>query len=413
MQDRVPLYPGRVTLTPVAGQPNTYDMVRADQPTQNGTQLNKASLLTDATAALFGLGTDAVPDDVLSALSSAALYKTIGNQAQVGTLEEGSIVYLNENGVPTEFYVAKQGYEPNYNSNRVLLVRKEASQQGAWNSTNVNTYDGCTMDQWFNGEYLQSLDSDVQSAIGSTNIPYTPMGGITAVQRINKSVFSLSISELGLTASNANIEGTELPISEALKIANYNGSVARQATRTPVLSSGDYYFAVSISGSPDSFSCNQNAGHYRPAFTLPTDFEVLTSLPVTGLYTPLGSLILQNPAGIVTGSYVGTGTKGDSNPTSITLPLPPKLVIVECDYTIKGSGTYPETYIGIMVAGAQTAMVLRTSNGNSSVMNQVYGYSLNLEFDGSTVKWDIANTSSSADAQLNTSGKTYTYIAFL
>lgn len=329
MQDRVPLYPGRVTLTPVAGQPNTYDMVRADQPTQNGTQLNKASLLTDATAALFGLSTDAVPDDVLLALSSAALYKTVGNQAQVGTLEEGSIVYLNENGVPTEFYVAKQGYEPNYNSNRVLLVRKEASQQGAWNSTNVNTYDGCTMDQWFNGEYLQSLDSDVQSAIGSTNIPYTPMGGITAVQRINKSVFSLSISELGLTASNANIEGTELPISEALKIANYNGSVARQATRTPVLSSGDYYFAVSISGSPDSFPCYQSAGHYRPAFTLPTDFEVLTSLPVTGLYTPLGSLIQKMPsAQIVTGSYVGTGTAGQSNPTTIAVGQPAKIVFI-------------------------------------------------------------------------------------
>lgn len=65
MQDRVPLYPGRVKLTPVAGQENTYDMVRADQPTQVGTPLNKDSLLKDTTAALFGLGADAVPDQVL------------------------------------------------------------------------------------------------------------------------------------------------------------------------------------------------------------------------------------------------------------------------------------------------------------------------------------------------------------
>lgn len=69
MQDRVPLYPGRVTLTPVAGQENTFDMVRADQPTQEGTPLNKASLLKDATAAMFGLTVDAVPDDVLKLLS--------------------------------------------------------------------------------------------------------------------------------------------------------------------------------------------------------------------------------------------------------------------------------------------------------------------------------------------------------
>lgn len=69
MKDRVPLYPGRVTLTPVSGQANTYDLTRADQPTQEGTPLNKASLLKDATAALFGLGTDAVPDDALHLLS--------------------------------------------------------------------------------------------------------------------------------------------------------------------------------------------------------------------------------------------------------------------------------------------------------------------------------------------------------
>ena len=69
MQDRVSLYPGRVTLTPVAGQENTYDMKRADQPTQEGDPLNKDTLLKDATAALFGLGNTAFPDDVLKKIS--------------------------------------------------------------------------------------------------------------------------------------------------------------------------------------------------------------------------------------------------------------------------------------------------------------------------------------------------------
>lgn len=70
MQDRVSLYPGRVKLVPVAGQENTYDMVRADSPTQEGTPLNKDSLLKDATAALYGLGSDAVPDDVFVAIKT-------------------------------------------------------------------------------------------------------------------------------------------------------------------------------------------------------------------------------------------------------------------------------------------------------------------------------------------------------
>lgn len=68
MQDRIPTYPGRVKLTPVSG--DLYDMERADQPTQPGTPLNKESLLTDATAALFGLTSAAVPDDVLAAIAS-------------------------------------------------------------------------------------------------------------------------------------------------------------------------------------------------------------------------------------------------------------------------------------------------------------------------------------------------------
>lgn len=65
MKDRVPLYPGRVKLVPVAGQSNVYDMERADAPTEAGTPLNKASLLKDATAAMYGLGAAAVPDDIV------------------------------------------------------------------------------------------------------------------------------------------------------------------------------------------------------------------------------------------------------------------------------------------------------------------------------------------------------------
>ncbi len=76
MQDRVPLYPGRVTLTPVAGQENTFDMARADQPTQEGTPLNKATLLKDTTAAKFGKDTGAVPDEVLDVLSKSILEGT-------------------------------------------------------------------------------------------------------------------------------------------------------------------------------------------------------------------------------------------------------------------------------------------------------------------------------------------------
>lgn len=77
MQDREPTYPGRVTLTPVSGLANTYDMERADRPLQEGTPLNKANLLSDATAAaikaLLASQTEdpATPNAALSILAQA------------------------------------------------------------------------------------------------------------------------------------------------------------------------------------------------------------------------------------------------------------------------------------------------------------------------------------------------------
>ena len=41
VKDRVPTYPGRVVLTPVSGEANTFDMTRADLPLEEGTPVNK------------------------------------------------------------------------------------------------------------------------------------------------------------------------------------------------------------------------------------------------------------------------------------------------------------------------------------------------------------------------------------
>lgn len=76
MKDRVPTYPGRVTMTPVAGQANTYDLQMADQPTEPGTPLNKANLLTDETAAALGFAQTDDPS------VNDAFLKINGNLAQ-------------------------------------------------------------------------------------------------------------------------------------------------------------------------------------------------------------------------------------------------------------------------------------------------------------------------------------------
>ena len=71
MQDRVSLYPGRVKLVPVPGQENTYDMVRADSPTQEGMPLNKENLLSDdAEIALFGVANDRTVSEAFAGIGS-------------------------------------------------------------------------------------------------------------------------------------------------------------------------------------------------------------------------------------------------------------------------------------------------------------------------------------------------------
>lgn len=71
MKNRVPANPGRVLITPEDGSAAFYAVLtRADNPTEAGDPLNKATLLKDDTAALYGLDATAVPDEVLAAARS-------------------------------------------------------------------------------------------------------------------------------------------------------------------------------------------------------------------------------------------------------------------------------------------------------------------------------------------------------
>lgn len=71
MKDRIPRYPGRVTLTPVSGQQNTYDMARADDPIEEGSKLNVANLLPADVCELLGI--DPVESELKDALSVLAI----------------------------------------------------------------------------------------------------------------------------------------------------------------------------------------------------------------------------------------------------------------------------------------------------------------------------------------------------
>ncbi|MBP1737271.1 MAG: hypothetical protein H6Q60_1152 [Oscillospiraceae bacterium] len=76
MKDRIPTYPGRVTLTPVTGQANTYDIMMADEPTEAGTPPTKENLLSDTTsAAIFNSSSDHTVSEALNVLAARSMPK--------------------------------------------------------------------------------------------------------------------------------------------------------------------------------------------------------------------------------------------------------------------------------------------------------------------------------------------------
>lgn len=69
-------------LTPVEGQPNVYDREWADEPQQAGTPLNKASLLSDAVAALLRLSQDdPTVNDAFGAIATHFSQVVVENRA--------------------------------------------------------------------------------------------------------------------------------------------------------------------------------------------------------------------------------------------------------------------------------------------------------------------------------------------
>lgn len=99
MKDRIPTYPGRVRLTPVSGQTNVYDLERVDEPTEAGTPLNKANLLTDVTATAIGLtAANATVNNALAATWAKAVAAKTAADVFAGGLRVVYQTYVGQGG---------------------------------------------------------------------------------------------------------------------------------------------------------------------------------------------------------------------------------------------------------------------------------------------------------------------------
>ena len=431
MQDRVPLYPGRVTLTPVSGQANTFDLVRADQPTQEGTPLNKASLLKDATAALFGKTNAAVPDDVLSMLSKSALSYTEAKYTKttIGTLAVGKTITLNVGGFPKEFIVVHHGKPSSLyddSCNGTWLLMKDIYEKRPWHSENINKYESSDIHTYLNNTFLNLFESNIKDAIKQVKIPYVNGTGGSAVASgangLSTKIFLLSGYELGLTSSDNQYfpqDGAKLSYFESgtgtsaknKRIANLNGGAIDWWLRSPYTTGNNFAWYINPYGDHGFRDVSRTAG-VRPALILPSTFAIYTDAS-GNIYTEqeyetkitdvLGNLIaipadqIKDGVRIATGSYTGTGTYGASNPNSLTFEFEPKLVIIQATADSSSSYTgliFPSS--GMVFGGVSTS-----GQGSSGCLLS------SVSVAGSTISW----SANEAKYQLNNGGGEYRYIA--
>lgn len=212
------------------------------------------------------------------------------NYPTVESLAVGTSVYMNVNGVRTEFIVVQQ-YCPDatiydLSCNGTWLLMKDcytAMQYGG--SSYKNIYRESNVHSYLNGSFIDLLDSNVRNMIKQVKIPYayydyTTMVHGTLSKGLSVKVFLLASEEVGYTSSSASELGVELSYfsnsTNAKRIAMYNGSAIQWYSRTPYksASSNDYVVGFTTSGGGNTtMKYNTHAG-IRPAMVLPLTAHV-------------------------------------------------------------------------------------------------------------------------------------------
>nr|DAU90719.1 MAG TPA: hypothetical protein [Caudoviricetes sp.] len=336
MKDRIHLYPGRVKLNPVSGQPNTFDLVRADQPTQEGTPLNKASLLKDTTAAAFGLPNTAVPDDALRLLSRF------------------------QSGLGNEYIWAKINREIKDTYDETVYTDSSTPfMQPSGASTYTMSYgDSYTVDE--NG----SVTFTGETGSFSLSAPFNPgkfeilKGKWFNDPRTNKAT-------IYLPADTTITQTADTGTSYLVNMRSSNGWTSRKNFKKDVIF--DTLLGYVNSPNYSAYPPTEDDGY---------------------IYEPFGQL--GAGARIATGSYTGTGTYGASNPNSLTFEFEPKIIYIKGtdDYNMVPAGGFiwvnPSTdgigyYGGGSSSGAWGHVVITWGKTVTWYSKDSYLYQINWE----------------------------------
>lgn len=130
-----------------------------------------------------------------------------------------------------------------------------------------------------------------------------------------------------------------------------------------------------------------------------TKYQPVTGYPAIPAGITIEYLgVLGEGVKVQTGSYIGTGTYGPSNPSSLTFEFSPKILL------LSGGGSRPDLFIADFFGRTNIVLTGQLNLEQKSITAK-----------GKTISWwnNESYTGTSADAvQMNSNGILYEYIAF-
>lgn len=198
--------------------------------------------------------------------------------------------------------------------------------------------------------YLRGLTGD------PGNLYYLPNGATYGKE------FDLPLQTISYQTSNVSLQVDGVSVK------------AQKVSVSTEISDWEYVFSDSRNAYPDSGE--QNGYEYQ---YLGIPFENAREAPR-----------------IATGSYIGTGTYGESHPNTLTFDSKPKIVVIDMDSTQYGAMT-----AGIYIWGCT---IMSSVSSNDSALNIV-------RTTGNTMSWYSQKLMNNAQGQFNISGITYRYVA--
>lgn len=199
---------------------------------------------------------------------------------------------LNENGAAKKFIFLEHNH---YGKGEVTLLRKDTAGFRAFapsDGSSYNVYNGCSLDDFCNVEFIGRLDPVIQACLIAVPIP-TIRGHVqgtwdATVQTLQRRGFSLSCTEVGL--SGAGTEGKKFSYfgSDANRIAYHDETTTAVFWWLRSSYSSDYYYGAYYVNTDGSLRSDYvfNADYCaRPALALSSELLVSDSPDSSGCYT--------------------------------------------------------------------------------------------------------------------------------